>query len=160
MSGSVVKNLPPSAGDTRDTSSIPGQEGPLEQETAPHSSGKTHGQRSLVGLQCMGSQGFGHNWAHTIKHKERQLQKHLKSLLCTLENFSHLHHYFVYAQLQILHALYVFSFRPKLPCGAFLQPEDHLLAFLVMQALWQLSSHTSFSHFSAYLKMCLPYSNF
>ena len=109
--------------------------------------GKIHGHRSLLGLQCTGSQGFGHDWAHTIKHKERQFQKHPKSLLCTLENFNYLHHYFVFAQLQILHALYFFPFRHKLPCGTFLQPKDYLLAFLVMQVFWKLSFHTSLSHF-------------
>ena len=36
--GPVVKNLPASAGDARDTGSIPGQEDPLEEETAAHSS--------------------------------------------------------------------------------------------------------------------------
>ena len=34
----VVKNTPSSAGDPRDTGSILGWEGPLEQEIAPHSS--------------------------------------------------------------------------------------------------------------------------
>ena len=34
----MVKNLPASAGDARDTGSIPGQEDPLEEETAAHSS--------------------------------------------------------------------------------------------------------------------------
>ena len=34
--GSVVKNLPASAGDTRDTVLIPGQEDPLEKEMATH----------------------------------------------------------------------------------------------------------------------------
>ena len=38
--GSVVKNLPANAGDARDMSLIPGsgQEDPLEEEMAPHSS--------------------------------------------------------------------------------------------------------------------------
>ena len=36
--GTVVKNLRANAGDTRDAGSIPGQEDPLEEETAAHSS--------------------------------------------------------------------------------------------------------------------------
>ena len=36
--GAVVENLPASAGNARDTGSIPGQEDPLEEETAAHSS--------------------------------------------------------------------------------------------------------------------------
>ena len=34
----MVKNLPANAGDARDTGSIPGQEDPLEEEMATHSS--------------------------------------------------------------------------------------------------------------------------
>ena len=36
--GSVVKNPPASAGDIRDSGSVPGQEDPLEKEMATHSS--------------------------------------------------------------------------------------------------------------------------
>ena len=36
--GSALKNLPANAGDARDTGSIPGQEDPLEEEMATHSS--------------------------------------------------------------------------------------------------------------------------
>lgn len=43
------------------------------------------------------------------KHNEKQFQKHPKSLLCTLENLSYSHDYFVFACLvAILHALYFF----------------------------------------------------
>ena len=36
--GSVIKNLPANAGESRDMGSIPGQEDPLEEEMATHSS--------------------------------------------------------------------------------------------------------------------------
>ena len=36
--GSVIKNLPANAGESRDLGSIPGQEDPLEEEMATHSS--------------------------------------------------------------------------------------------------------------------------
>ena len=36
--GTVVKNLPANAGDTRDVGSIPGQEDPLEKGVTAHSS--------------------------------------------------------------------------------------------------------------------------
>ena len=36
--GPVVKNLPPSTGDTGDVGSIPGSEDPLEEEMETHSS--------------------------------------------------------------------------------------------------------------------------
>ena len=50
--GSVVKNLPVSAGDTGDMGSILAWEDPLEKEMASCSvflPGEFHGQRSLVG---------------------------------------------------------------------------------------------------------------
>ena len=51
----VVKNLPASAGDTRDTGSIPGSGRSLE---ATHSGfflpGESHGQRSLEGYRAWG----------------------------------------------------------------------------------------------------------
>ena len=48
----VVKNLPANAGDMRDTSSILGGKGPLEEGMATHSTpvenpGESHGERSL-----------------------------------------------------------------------------------------------------------------
>ena len=58
--GSVVKNLPASAGDT---GSIPGQEDPLEKEMATHSSipaWKIPWTKEPGGLQSMGSQRVGH----------------------------------------------------------------------------------------------------
>ena len=57
----MVKNLPAMQG-TRVQSL--GQENPLEKEMATHSiflPGESHGQRSLVGMQSMGSQRVGHN---------------------------------------------------------------------------------------------------
>ena len=61
-SGAVVKNLPASAGDARDTSSVPcsgrspgrGDDNPLGYSRLP---GKLQGQKSLAGyIQSMGSQ--------------------------------------------------------------------------------------------------------
>ena len=58
--GSVVKNLPASAGDT---GSIPGQEDPLEKEMATHSNilaWKIPWTEEPGGLHYMGSQGVRH----------------------------------------------------------------------------------------------------
>ena len=60
----MVKNLPASAGDARDTGSIPGLEDPLEEEMATHSSvlawripwTEEHG-----GIQFMGSHRVEHD---------------------------------------------------------------------------------------------------
>ena len=61
----MVKNPPANVGDTRDPGSIPGQEDPLEKETATHSSIVTWripwtGEPGS--LQSMGSQRVGHDW--------------------------------------------------------------------------------------------------
>ena len=59
--GSVVKNLPASAGDT---GSIPGQEDPLEKEMATHSSTlswRSPWTEEPGGQQSMGSQRVRHN---------------------------------------------------------------------------------------------------
>ena len=61
--GSVVKNLPASAGDT---GSIPGQEDPLEKEMATHSSTlswRSPWTEEPGGQQSMGSQRVKHDWA-------------------------------------------------------------------------------------------------
>ena len=53
----LVKNSPANSGDARDLGSIMGQEDPLEEEMAVHSSiptWKTHGQRSLLGYSPWG----------------------------------------------------------------------------------------------------------
>ena len=60
----VVKSLPANARDVRGTSSIPGQEDPLEEGMATHSS--VHAWRiswteEPGGLQSMGSQKIGHD---------------------------------------------------------------------------------------------------
>ena len=55
----MVKNPPASAGDTGDMDSIPGQEDPLEEETAAPSSvlvWEIPWTEELGGLQSMGSQ--------------------------------------------------------------------------------------------------------
>ena len=57
--GSVIKNLPANAGESRDMGSIPGQEDPLEEEMATHSSilaWKFPGTEEPGGLQPMQSQ--------------------------------------------------------------------------------------------------------
>ena len=62
----VVKNPPANAGDTRDTNSTPGQEDPLEKWTTTHSSilaCKIPWTEKPGGLQSMGLQRIGHNWA-------------------------------------------------------------------------------------------------
>ena len=67
----MIKNLPLSAGDTRDTrdaGSIPGQEDPLQMEIATHSSilaWKIQQTEETGGLQSMGPQRVRHNWACT-----------------------------------------------------------------------------------------------
>ena len=53
----VVTNPPASAGDGRDTGSVPGLGRPLVESMATHSSilaGEFHGQRSLVGYSPLG----------------------------------------------------------------------------------------------------------
>ena len=62
--GSVVKNLPANARDTRDAGSIPGWEDPLEKKMATHSSilaWKISRTDEPGGLQSMGSQRVGHD---------------------------------------------------------------------------------------------------
>jgi hypothetical protein len=57
----VVKNLPPNTGDVRDTVLSLGQEDPLKEDMATHSSihaWESHGQRSLVGYS---PQSVGHD---------------------------------------------------------------------------------------------------
>ena len=61
----VVKNPPTNAGDTRDTVSVPGlgrfpaggHGNPLQYSCLEN----PHGQRSLAGLQSIGSQRVGHD---------------------------------------------------------------------------------------------------
>ena len=60
----VVKNLPASAGDVRDPCPIPGQEDPLEEETATHCSvltWRTPWTEEPGGLQSTGSQRARHD---------------------------------------------------------------------------------------------------
>jgi len=61
----VVKNLPPSVGDRRDRVQFLGREGigrrRKRQPTPVFLLGVSHGQRSLAGLQFMGSQRFRHD---------------------------------------------------------------------------------------------------
>ena len=57
----AAKNLPANAGDARDMSSIPGQEDPLEEETAPHSSilaWRNPWSEETGGLQSVGSESL------------------------------------------------------------------------------------------------------
>ena len=70
-SGSVVKNLPASAGDTEDVGSIPGQEDPLKRDMATHSSifaWKIPWTEEPGGLQLMGSQRVRYDWAYVHAH--------------------------------------------------------------------------------------------
>ena len=58
----MVKNLPARAGDSRGVVRSLGQEDPLEEEMATHSSilaGESHGQRSLAGYSLWGQQESG-----------------------------------------------------------------------------------------------------
>ena len=57
--GAVVQNLPATEGDARDVGLIPGWG--RSSGIPVFFPGKFHGQRSLVGLQSMGSEGVGHN---------------------------------------------------------------------------------------------------
>ena len=62
----LVKNLPANAGDTGTQVWFLGQEDPLEEEMAPHSSilaWKIPWTVEPGGLQSMGSQRVGHHWA-------------------------------------------------------------------------------------------------
>ena len=71
----VVKNPPVSAGDIRDSGSIPGSEDPLEEGMATHSSILTwriHGQRSMVGCGpqgCTESDTTEATWHASIARK-------------------------------------------------------------------------------------------
>ena len=59
-----VKNPPANAGDIRDAGSIPGQEDPLEEDMATHSSilaWRIPRTEEPGGLQSMGSQRVGHD---------------------------------------------------------------------------------------------------
>ena len=61
---SVVKNPPANAGNIRDTGSIPGSGGSLEEEIATHSSilaSEIPGTEDPGGLQSTGSQRVGHD---------------------------------------------------------------------------------------------------
>ena len=69
----VVKDLPANAGDTWDAGLIPGQEDPLEEGVATYASilaWKVPWGEEPGGLQSMGSQRVGHDWAtkHTCAH--------------------------------------------------------------------------------------------
>ena len=60
----MIKNPPANTGDTRDAVSVPGQEDPLEEEMAPHSSilaRRIPWTEEPGGLQTMGSQTAGHD---------------------------------------------------------------------------------------------------
>ena len=60
----MVKNLPANAGGTRDASTIPGLEAPLEKEMAAHSSilaWEIAWTEEPGGLQSMGSQRVKHD---------------------------------------------------------------------------------------------------
>ena len=60
----MVKNIPASAGDIRDSGSIPGQEDPLEEGVATHSSilaWRIPQTEEPGRLQSMGSQRVGHD---------------------------------------------------------------------------------------------------
>ena len=70
--GTVVKNPLASAEDARHPGLIPGSGDPLEEGMATHSSilsWRTPWTEEPGGLQSMGSQRVGHNWAHTHTHK-------------------------------------------------------------------------------------------
>ena len=57
LGGATIKNLPAKLGEARDPVQSLGQEGPLEEEMATHSSivpGESHGQRSLAGYSPWG----------------------------------------------------------------------------------------------------------
>ena len=61
---SEVKNIPADAGDAGDVGSIPGQEDPLEEKMATHSSilaWRIPWTGELGGLQSMGLQRVGHD---------------------------------------------------------------------------------------------------
>ena len=60
--GSLIKNLPANAGDV---GSILGQDDPLEEEMATHSSilpGESHGQRTLAGYSPWGRKESDTTW--------------------------------------------------------------------------------------------------
>ena len=64
----VIKNLPANAGDIRTRVRTQGQGDSLEEEMATHSSildWKIPWTEQSDGLQSLGSQRVGHNWAHT-----------------------------------------------------------------------------------------------
>ena len=67
----VVKNPPANAGDTREVGSIPGlgrSPGGGNWQPAPvFLPGESHGQRSLVGLQSMGSQRVGYDQSNLAR---------------------------------------------------------------------------------------------
>ena len=71
---SEVKNLPADAGDAGDVGSIPGQEDPLEEKMATHSSilaWRIPWTEEFGGLQSMRLQRVGQawsNWARTLPY--------------------------------------------------------------------------------------------
>ena len=77
----VVKNLPVNAGDTWAVCLIPGSGISPGEEMVPHSSifaWKIPWTEEPAGLQSLGSQKVGHNWAHSTKisYKNKTRKKH------------------------------------------------------------------------------------
>ena len=79
LSGSVVKNLPASAGDARDLGSVPASgSSPGERNGNPlrySCLGKSHGQRSLAGYSPWGHKRVGHD---LVTKQQQQLCREVK----------------------------------------------------------------------------------
>ena len=77
----MVKNLPASAGDLRDSGSIPGSEDPLEEVMATNSSilaEEISWTEELGGLQSMGSQK---SWTRLATKQQRDFSHYFLSVL-------------------------------------------------------------------------------
>ena len=77
--GSEVKDRPVNAGDTRDTHSIPGQEDPLEEEMATHS--------SILAWITPWTEEPGRATAHGVAKSWTRLSTHKHILPLSLCNF-------------------------------------------------------------------------
>ena len=117
--GSHVKNLPASSGDARDEVQSLNQEDPLEEKVTTYSSilaWKIPWREEPGGLQSMGPQRIGHNWAteHTSNSKELHIALFLliKKSLLEYSCFTMLYKFLLYSKVT---QLYVYIY--PLFCG-------------------------------------------
>ena len=129
--GSVGKISPASARDQETQVRSLREEDPLEKEMATYSSilaGKSHGQRSLVGYQSMGSQRVRQNWATSLSFQK--INSHNPSLP-KMKFYFHiaLQINYILKLIKKLHQPYINTFRDnqKLYCPSYFMQAASLL---------------------------------